>query len=115
MLVFKTYFDISGHIRGQGLGHFGQGGQYTGFGHAQLLLFGWLLSVVSDAFAAVEPERLLACPDVEAGQFVDVEDELFLSLVFVALDVFVVVPVGFAVTRLFVPVLSTNDSFMCIG
>ena len=32
MLSFLIYLLISGHIRGQGFGHFGQGGQYTGFG-----------------------------------------------------------------------------------
>lgn len=34
MLVFITYLLISGHIRGQGAGPLGHGGQYTDFGHA---------------------------------------------------------------------------------
>ena len=40
MLVFNTYLLISGHIRGQGAGHFGHGGQYTAFGHAFFLRAG---------------------------------------------------------------------------
>ena len=36
ILVFRTYLLMSGHIRGQGCGHFGHGGQYTDLGHPLL-------------------------------------------------------------------------------